>query len=90
MPLVNAARHLSMLLTTRVCMRCCRPDPESRCLALPRNTVPRSHSSQAPLTMVLVLIIGDLHIPMRCHDLPAKFKKLLVRIVSQVCAQGNV
>jgi hypothetical protein len=30
-------------------------------------------------TMVLVLIIGDLHIPMRCHDLPAKFKKLLVR-----------
>jgi vacuolar protein sorting-associated protein 29 len=32
--------------------------------------------------MVLVLIIGDLHIPMRCHDLPAKFKKLLVRLIS--------
>jgi hypothetical protein len=28
--------------------------------------------------MVLVLIIGDLHIPTRIHDLPAKFKKLLV------------
>jgi hypothetical protein len=31
----------------------------------------------AAINMVLVLIIGDLHIPMRCHDLPAKFKKLL-------------
>jgi predicted phosphodiesterase len=29
--------------------------------------------------MVLVLVIGDLHIPYRTHDLPAKFKKLLVR-----------
>ncbi|KAH7049473.1 Metallo-dependent phosphatase [Auriculariales sp. MPI-PUGE-AT-0066] len=28
--------------------------------------------------MVLVLVIGDLHIPDRIHDLPAKFKKLLV------------
>jgi hypothetical protein len=28
--------------------------------------------------MVLVLVIGDLHIPYRIHDLPAKFKKLLV------------
>jgi hypothetical protein len=28
--------------------------------------------------MVLVLVIGDLHIPYRTHDLPAKFKKLLV------------
>jgi hypothetical protein len=28
--------------------------------------------------MVLVLVIGDLHIPYRVHDLPAKFKKLLV------------
>jgi hypothetical protein len=30
------------------------------------------------LTMVLVLVIGDLHIPTLTHDLPAKFKKLLV------------
>lgn len=29
--------------------------------------------------MVLVLVIGDLHIPTLTHDLPAKFKKLLVR-----------
>jgi vacuolar protein sorting-associated protein 29 len=28
--------------------------------------------------MVLVLVIGDLHIPNLTHDLPAKFKKLLV------------
>lgn len=28
--------------------------------------------------MVLVLVIGDLHIPTLTHDLPAKFKKLLV------------
>lgn len=34
------------------------------------------------LTMVLVLVIGDLHIPTLTHDLPAKFKKLLVRTFS--------
>jgi hypothetical protein len=34
-------------------------------------------SRKSTADMVLVLIIGDLHIPMRCHDLPAKFKKLL-------------
>jgi vacuolar protein sorting-associated protein 29 len=28
---------------------------------------------------VLVLVLGDLHIPLRTNDLPAKFKKLLVR-----------
>lgn len=28
---------------------------------------------------MLVLVIGDLHIPSRAHDLPNKFKKLLVR-----------
>jgi hypothetical protein len=28
--------------------------------------------------MVLVLVIGDLHIPTLTHDLPAKFKRLLV------------
>jgi vacuolar protein sorting-associated protein 29 len=26
----------------------------------------------------LVLILGDLHIPFRAHELPEKFKKLLV------------
>lgn len=29
---------------------------------------------------MLVLVIGDLHIPNRAHDLPAKFKKLLVSL----------
>jgi hypothetical protein len=34
--------------------------------------------------MVLVLVIGDLHIPNLMHDLPAKFKKLLVRLARSV------
>nr|GAT57690.1 retrograde transporter [Mycena chlorophos] len=41
--------------------------------------------------MVLVLIIGDLHIPHRTHDLPAKFKKLLVPgKIQQILCTGNV
>jgi len=40
---------------------------------------------------MLVLVIGDLHIPHRSHDLPAKFKKLLVpgKIQHVVC-MGNM
>lgn len=42
-------------------------------------------------TMVLVLIIGDLHIPHRIHDLPSKFKKLLVPgKIQQILCTGNV
>nr|WCZ58578.1 vacuolar protein sorting-associated protein 29 [Andalucia godoyi] len=39
----------------------------------------------------LVLVLGDLHIPHRVHDLPAKFKSLLVpgKIQRIVCT-GNV
>lgn len=41
--------------------------------------------------MVLVLAIGDLHIPHRVHDLPAKFRKLLVPgKIQQVLCTGNV
>ncbi|CAE6429768.1 unnamed protein product [Rhizoctonia solani] len=41
--------------------------------------------------MVLVLIIGDLHIPLRAHDLPTKFKKLLVPgKIQQIICTGNV
>ncbi|KAH8829499.1 Metallo-dependent phosphatase [Flagelloscypha sp. PMI_526] len=41
--------------------------------------------------MVLVLIIGDLHIPHRVHDLPSKFKKLLVPgKIQQILCTGNV
>ncbi|KIY51035.1 Metallo-dependent phosphatase [Fistulina hepatica ATCC 64428] len=41
--------------------------------------------------MVLVLIIGDLHIPHRVHDLPMKFKKLLVPgKIQQILCTGNV
>lgn len=35
--------------------------------------------------MVLVLVIGDLHIPTLTHDLPAKFKKLLVSCLPSLC-----
>lgn len=34
--------------------------------------------------MVLVLVIGDLHIPTLTHDLPAKFKKLLVSVLTRL------
>ncbi|GAA5969085.1 hypothetical protein JCM21900_000689 [Sporobolomyces salmonicolor] len=41
--------------------------------------------------MVLVLVLGDLHIPTRTHDLPAKFKKLLVPgKISQILSTGNI
>lgn len=41
--------------------------------------------------MVLVLVIGDLHIPHRIHDLPQKFKKLLVPgKIQQIICTGNV
>lgn len=39
--------------------------------------------------MVLVLIIGDVHIPHRANVLPAKFKKLLVRSRFVVCARAT-
>ncbi|GAB6028595.1 Vacuolar protein sorting-associated protein 29 [Chamberlinius hualienensis] len=40
---------------------------------------------------MLVLVLGDLHIPYRCNSLPAKFKKLLVpgRIQHILCT-GNM
>jgi predicted phosphodiesterase len=45
----------------------------------------------APSTMVLVLVIGDLHIPHRIHDLPSKFKKLLVPgKIQQILCTGNI
>ncbi|KAI0341324.1 Metallo-dependent phosphatase [Trametopsis cervina] len=41
--------------------------------------------------MVLVLVIGDLHIPHRIHDLPLKFKKLLVPgKIQQILCTGNL
>ncbi|KIY69307.1 Metallo-dependent phosphatase [Cylindrobasidium torrendii FP15055 ss-10] len=41
--------------------------------------------------MPLVLVIGDLHIPHRIHDLPVKFKKLLVPgKIQQILCTGNV
>ena len=41
--------------------------------------------------IVLVLVLGDLHIPLRSHDLPAKFKKLLVQgKIQQIVSTGNL
>jgi len=41
--------------------------------------------------MVLVLVIGDFHIPTRTHDLPLKFKKLLVPgKIQQIICTGNL
>ncbi|KAI5477531.1 hypothetical protein MNV49_006119 [Pseudohyphozyma bogoriensis] len=40
---------------------------------------------------MLVLALGDLHIPLRTHDLPSKFKKLLVPgKIQQIVCTGNV
>ncbi|RCI06321.1 hypothetical protein CU098_013500 [Rhizopus stolonifer] len=40
---------------------------------------------------MLVLVLGDLHIPQRAHDLPLKFKKLLIpgKIQKIICT-GNI
>ncbi|KIK05662.1 hypothetical protein K443DRAFT_3672 [Laccaria amethystina LaAM-08-1] len=41
--------------------------------------------------MVPVLVIGDLHIPHRVHDLPPKFKKLLIPSkIQQILCMGNI
>ncbi|RKO87748.1 Metallo-dependent phosphatase-like protein [Blyttiomyces helicus] len=40
---------------------------------------------------MLVLVIGDFHVPHRCIDLPAKFKKLLVPgKIQQILCTGNL
>uniref|UniRef100_A0A3P8PHC2 Vacuolar protein sorting-associated protein 29 n=1 Tax=Astatotilapia calliptera TaxID=8154 RepID=A0A3P8PHC2_ASTCA len=40
---------------------------------------------------VLVLVLGDLHIPHRCNTLPAKFKKLLVPgKIQHILCTGNL
>lgn len=40
---------------------------------------------------MLVLVLGDLHIPLRTHDLPPKFKKLLVQgKIAQILTTGNI
>jgi len=40
---------------------------------------------------MLVLIVGDLHIPHRCHNLPAKFRKLLVpNKIQHILCTGNL
>lgn len=39
--------------------------------------------------MVLVLVLGDIFIPTRTHDLPAKFKKLLVRTSTSTRPQAG-
>lgn len=41
--------------------------------------------------MVLVLVIGDLHIPHRCNDLPERFKTMLVPgKIQHILCTGNI
>ncbi|KAJ1953584.1 vacuolar protein sorting-associated protein 29-like protein [Linderina pennispora] len=41
--------------------------------------------------MVLVLVLGDIHIPQRAADIPTKFRKLLVPgKIQQIICTGNV
>ncbi|WAR57488.1 hypothetical protein PtB15_8B538 [Puccinia triticina] len=62
--------------------------PETEKDASSRRTIIRRYH---PGVMVLLLTIGDLHIPIRTHDLPNKFKKLLVPgKIGQIVCTGNV
>eukprot|EP01111_Echinosteliopsis_oligospora_P013351 TRINITY_DN476_c0_g1_i1.p1 TRINITY_DN476_c0_g1~~TRINITY_DN476_c0_g1_i1.p1 ORF type:complete len:185 (+),score=52.09 TRINITY_DN476_c0_g1_i1:67-621(+) len=41
--------------------------------------------------MVLILVVGDTHIPHRAHDLPSRFKKLLVPgRIQHILSPGNL
>eukprot|EP01121_Diplochlamys_sp_Union-15-3_P012675 TRINITY_DN3831_c0_g1_i1.p1 TRINITY_DN3831_c0_g1~~TRINITY_DN3831_c0_g1_i1.p1 ORF type:complete len:191 (-),score=35.60 TRINITY_DN3831_c0_g1_i1:24-596(-) len=41
--------------------------------------------------MVLILVLGDLHLPHRAHDIPAQFKKLLVpNKIQHIFCTGNL
>lgn len=67
-----------------------RPYPSLTSADAVQHSVERPFSV-AEYIMVLVLVIGDLHIPHRIHDLPAKFKKLLVPgKIQQILCTGNV
>lgn len=38
-----------------------------------------------------MLVLGDFHIPFRCHNLPAKFKKILVpNRIQHILCTGNL
>ena len=66
-----------------VAKQACTNNPTSSSATTSRRT--------ASDIMVLVLVIGDLHIPHRIHDLPSKFKKLLVPgKIQQILCTGNV
>jgi predicted phosphodiesterase len=57
----------------------------------PTPDAPLVSSTTTTTTTMLVLVIGDLHIPHRTHDLPAKFKKLLLPgKIQQILCTGNV
>jgi predicted phosphodiesterase len=51
----------------------------------------RGPQPRQDIKMVLILVIGDLHIPSRSPSLPTKFKKLLVpgKIQQTICT-GNI
>lgn len=62
--------------------------PNTACNQVLKTPTKQPESS---FSMVLVLIIGDLYIPHRAHDLPSKFRKLLVPgKIQQILCTGNV
>ena len=57
----------------------------------PPPRVPLSHRSECLPSQVLVLVLGDMHIPHRAADLPKKFKALLVPgKIAHILCTGNV
>ncbi len=100
--LVSATALLEDLKVALLLPRLSQNDTSSGQCAPTSRSPPHTHTVPPPIRsssstraeqsrMVLVLVIGDLHIPTRCHDLPAKFKKLLVRLAcaSRVVAQRD-
>uniref|UniRef100_A0A1I8AQS6 Vacuolar protein sorting-associated protein 29 n=1 Tax=Steinernema glaseri TaxID=37863 RepID=A0A1I8AQS6_9BILA len=69
-------------------MGCAAPEPAQPCSFLPGFCLAQ------PLLQFhiqLVLVIGDFHIPSRCSNLPAKFRKLLVpNKMQHVLCTGNL
>lgn len=90
----NRNAHYSKLgAETPACQHSSSPPPSSPRSPLTRLPTARLYLSLAnrdTLAKMLVLVIGDLHIPNRAHDLPTKFKKLLVPgKIGQILSTGN-
>ncbi|VDP18876.1 unnamed protein product [Onchocerca flexuosa] len=57
----------------------------------PKNWTSLFGSTSVSIRIMLVLVIGDFHIPHRNHNIPAKFRKLLVpNKMQHVLCTGNL